>query len=139
MPISEDEHNVLHHLTYPQKRHEFLCYILKHKSEIEAIVACHLGLTRTEKCRLSPTEDWTHGSFNLCVPVDIDNWIKRPGKRVIIRFPLLEYIKWVNRIIPGTPTKNSGVKLLHMSGFKQTVLPSQHLVYGGLSSPMAGV
>jgi hypothetical protein len=29
-----------------------------------------------------------HGSFNICLPVYIDNWRKRPGGRVMIRFPL---------------------------------------------------
>jgi hypothetical protein len=53
--------------SYYQKRLEFLHYLTEHKNEIEANVACHLGLNRTEKCLLSPTEDWIHGSFNLCV------------------------------------------------------------------------
>ena len=29
-----------------------------------------------------------HGSFNICLPVSIENWRRRPGRRVLIRFPL---------------------------------------------------
>ena len=61
----EDEHNLLHQLRYPQEWHDFLCCILEHKSQIEATVAFHLGLTGTGRCRLSPTEEWAQGSFNL--------------------------------------------------------------------------
>ncbi|QQK47979.1 Aminoglycoside phosphotransferase [Penicillium digitatum] len=35
-------------------------------------------------------DDWFRGSFNVCVPVTIENWKERqqPGLRVILRFPL---------------------------------------------------
>jgi hypothetical protein len=85
---ADQEHNVLQRLTYWQKREEFIVYLLQHTREIEDIVSCYLRLRGTEKCRLSTPEDWIHGSFNICLPVYIDNWRKRPGGRVMIRFPL---------------------------------------------------
>ncbi|KAL9127660.1 MAG: hypothetical protein Q9217_003507 [Psora testacea] len=84
----EAEQNMLHQLTLPPERINFLRYLLAHKSEIETSVARHLGLSSVEQCRLSPTEEWIHGSFNLCIPVYIEECGKRPGRRAIIRFPL---------------------------------------------------
>jgi hypothetical protein len=85
---ADQEHNVLQELTYWQKREELICYLLQHAREIEDIVSYYLRLKDTETCRLSAPEDWIHGSFNICLPVYIDNWRKRPGGRVMIRFPL---------------------------------------------------
>jgi hypothetical protein len=85
---ADQEHNVLQQLTYWQKREEFIAYLLQHTREIEDIVSCYLRLNGTETCRLSPPKDWIHGSFNICLPVNVDNWRQRPGGRVMIRFPL---------------------------------------------------
>jgi hypothetical protein len=85
---ADQEQNVLQQLTYWQKREDFVAYLLQHAQEIEAIVSCYLRLRGTERCRLSPFDEWVHGSFNICLPVHIDNWRKRPGGRVMIRFPL---------------------------------------------------
>jgi hypothetical protein len=85
---ADEEHNVLQQLTYWQKREEFIHYLLQHTTEIESIVSCYLRLQGTERCRLSPYDSWIHGSFNICLPVYIENWRKRPGGRVMIRFPL---------------------------------------------------
>jgi hypothetical protein len=85
---ADQEQNVLQQLTYWQKREEFIAYLLQHTQEIEGIVSCYLRLKGTERCHLSPCEDWIHGSFNICLPVYIDNWRKRTGGRVMIRFPL---------------------------------------------------
>lgn len=85
---ADQEHNVLQELGYWQKREELVCYLLQHTREIEDIVSCYLRLRDTEICRLSAPENWIHGSFNICLPVYVDNWRKRPGGRVMIRFPL---------------------------------------------------
>lgn len=39
---------------------------------------------------MDDVEKWHHGSFNLCVPVTINDWKwkQQPGKRVLLRFPL---------------------------------------------------
>lgn len=85
---ADQEHNVLHQLTYFQKREEFIHCLLDHRAEIEDIISCYLRLSGAETCRLSTPEDWIHGSFNLCLPVSIENWRRKPGGRVMIRFPL---------------------------------------------------
>ncbi len=56
----------------------------------------YLGLIRIERCRFLSTKDWAYGSFNLYIFINIDNWIKRLGKRIIIRFPLLYKVGELN-------------------------------------------
>ncbi|KIM93093.1 hypothetical protein OIDMADRAFT_46378 [Oidiodendron maius Zn] len=85
---ADQEHNVLQQLTYWQKREDFITYLLQHAGEIEDVVSCYLRLNGTETCRLSHPKDWIHGSFNICLPVNVDNWRQRPGGRVMVRFPL---------------------------------------------------
>ncbi len=84
----QEEHNMLQRLTYWPKKFDFLLYLHQNRSEIEAIVSCHLGLKRPEDCQLTQPKDWIHGSFNICLPVNVSNWSKHSGKRVIVRFPL---------------------------------------------------
>jgi len=84
----EEEQDMLQRLTYSDKRINFLVYLLDHSAEIEAVVSYHLGLSETGSCHLAPLDDWIHGSFNMCLPVYVKNWKKRPEKRVMIRFPL---------------------------------------------------
>ena len=84
----EEEHNMLQPLTYWRKQFDFIVYLLKHKAEIESVASYHLHLNKTARCRLTPPEEWIHGTFNICLPIRIDNWTKHPGKRVIIRFCL---------------------------------------------------
>ena len=86
---ADEEHNVLHELTYPRKREAFINYLLEHTKEIEDIVSCYLRLKGGEEPHIVPREFWLHGSFNLCIPVVIKNWRKHPdGGGVMIRFPL---------------------------------------------------
>lgn len=84
----KNEDDMLPVLAYPEQRTEFFIWIYTHHSDIEHIVAYHLGLTTSEKCRIGEVKEWIHGSFNVCVPVSIDNWQRYPGRRVIIRLPL---------------------------------------------------
>ncbi|OAQ59631.1 aminoglycoside phosphotransferase [Pochonia chlamydosporia 170] len=85
---ADQETNVLPDLTYWRKMDDFGSYLLDHKKEIEDVVSRYLRLDDTEKCCLSPPPEWNYGSFNLCLPAFILNWKKRPGGRVMIRFPL---------------------------------------------------
>lgn len=85
---ADQETNVLPVLTYWQKMDNFGSYLLEHKKEIEDIISRYLCLKGTEKCCLSPPPEWNFGSFNLCLPVSIINWKKRPGGRVLVRFAL---------------------------------------------------
>lgn len=78
---------MLHQLTYWQKRFDLLGYLYDLIPEIEAVVSHHLNLNGIEHCTLAPTSEWIHGSFNICLPVNIEI-PGHTGKRVIIRFPL---------------------------------------------------
>ena len=84
-----EEHDMIHQLSYCRKRLDFLRYLTGQQKELETYVACHLGLEQQNGCcRLSRTAEWIHGSFKLCVPVEIDKTTRRPAGRVILRFPL---------------------------------------------------
>lgn len=85
---ADSDRNILHTLTYFYKRERLVEYLLEHAKEIEDIVSYYLRLQGAESCRLAPREDWINGSFNICLPVNIDNWTARPGGRVMVRFPL---------------------------------------------------
>jgi hypothetical protein len=80
--------NMLQKLAYPDLRFEFYLSLFKRRSDIEAIVSHHLRLRKTETCEAAEFKDWKAGSFNVCIPVKINNWGKFPNKRVLIRFPL---------------------------------------------------
>jgi hypothetical protein len=84
----DDDDNVLQELSYPEQLIQFYVYLLTHRHEIEAIVSYHLGLKKTETCRMSEVKEWIAGSFNVCIPIYVDNWAGHPGKRVLIRFHL---------------------------------------------------
>ena len=58
------------------------------QDEIKQVVACHLGLKSNQSCRLGDFSEWMHGTFNVCIPVYISHWNRRPKNRVLIRFPL---------------------------------------------------
>lgn len=82
-----EERNMLLRLSFWRKAHDFETYLYHQRSEIERLISFHLGL-RPENCQLTRPVDWIHGTFNICIPVDICSWIYPRGKRVIVRFPL---------------------------------------------------
>lgn len=86
----EEEVNILHRLGYPAQRAKFFNHVFKKRNWIEAIVAYHLNLGSSKLCRMDGLEKWHHGSFNLCVPVTVNDcrWKQQPGKRLLLRFPL---------------------------------------------------
>jgi hypothetical protein len=84
----DEEDNVLFPLAYSSQREDFLFWIYEHREDFKALVSLHLDLTNSETCRFGEFREWKHGSFNVCIPVYIDNWRKHPGKRVLLRLPL---------------------------------------------------
>ncbi|KAI9799422.1 MAG: hypothetical protein M1825_004522 [Sarcosagium campestre] len=83
-----DDDNVLQEISYPERRVDFFVHLLSHSSDIEAVVAHHLG-SKPDSCRIGEVKEWMAGSFNVCVPVYVGD--KRAGprvRRVLIRFPL---------------------------------------------------
>ena len=80
--------DMLLELTYPEKQEDFYSRLLMHKSEIEALVCYHLGMKKTQSCRIGNVEEWMRGNYNVCIPIYVDEWVDRPRKkRVIIRIP----------------------------------------------------
>lgn len=84
----EEEDNAIFPLAYSSQREDFLFWIYEHREDFKALVSLHLDLANSETCRFGEFREWKHGSFNVCIPVYIDNWKKHPGKRVLLRLPL---------------------------------------------------
>lgn len=84
------ESNVLHQLGYPGQKDRFFSLLESKQSCIRAIVAHHLNLRSTNACRVADVSEWLHGSYNVCIPVEILEWDQKqqPGDRVLVRFPL---------------------------------------------------
>lgn len=80
-----DESNILHKLAYWGLRHRFFADLSKKKDLIEGAVAHHLGLL-PKACHISDDCDWVHGTFNVCIPILIDDL--RGATRVLLRLPL---------------------------------------------------
>ncbi|KAI9839089.1 MAG: hypothetical protein M1837_002228 [Sclerophora amabilis] len=83
-----DDDNMLEKIGYPSQRFDYWYELWSQRRNVEALVTHHLGLGKTETCRMGEPSEWISGSFNICVPIHIYNWTRHPGKRVIIRFPL---------------------------------------------------
>ncbi|RHZ62495.1 hypothetical protein CDV55_102906 [Aspergillus turcosus] len=79
-----EESNILHQLGYHSEQTRFFARLRDRREWMKAAVTHHLGLRSSDECHVADTENWLHGSFNVCVPVTIDSW----GKRVLLRFPL---------------------------------------------------
>lgn len=79
----ESRSNILHQLQYPEERRKFYYLVDKHRHLIQERVAHHLGIRSPSACRIEEPTTWRHGSFNMCVPVTVEN-----GRRLLIRFPL---------------------------------------------------
>lgn len=61
-------------------------------------------------CHLANPEQWMHGSFNICIRVDIDGRGQISGKQAIIRFPL------PYRVGESTCPGNEDEKILYEAG-----------------------
>ncbi|EKV17302.1 hypothetical protein PDIG_15960 [Penicillium digitatum PHI26] len=82
-------------LGYRDQKLKLYLYLHRQRMQIETIVAHHLGIS-VDRCTVVDVEDWMHGSFNVCLQVNIDINGQEcvhdkggiPGKQYIIRFPL---------------------------------------------------
>lgn len=83
-----EEDNVLLPLSYSSQREYFFFWIYEYREDFKALVSLHLSLAKSETCRFGEFKEWKHGSFNVCIPIYIDNWRKYPRKRVLLRLPL---------------------------------------------------
>lgn len=44
--------------------------VYKHRDQIKALTRHHLQL-RKETITIAPMKEWTHGTFNLCIPIEV--------------------------------------------------------------------
>ncbi|GLA85676.1 hypothetical protein AtubIFM56815_009917 [Aspergillus tubingensis] len=84
----DDDDNILQELSYPKQRVDFYVYLYQQRSVIESIVSYHLNLSKKQTCRVGDVKEWISGSFNVCIPVDINGQEDHALRRVLIRFPL---------------------------------------------------
>jgi hypothetical protein len=77
------EVNILHRLGYLDKQRRLYSHLYRRQGLIAERVAHHLGLKSASICRVEKPKFWLKGSFNVCVPVSIDD-----STRVLMRFPL---------------------------------------------------
>ncbi|KAH1303619.1 hypothetical protein KXX47_008709, partial [Aspergillus fumigatus] len=75
-------------LGYRDQKIRYFTHLYRNRQQIKSIVAHHLGLSSADRCRMVDVEDWIHGSFNVCIRVDVDGQRGYPGTQVMIRFPL---------------------------------------------------
>ncbi|KAM3439878.1 hypothetical protein MY4824_002385 [Beauveria thailandica] len=80
--------NVLHALRFPLQKREFYARIERQRHLLSHLVAHHLN-TDLANVTISGQEYWRHGSFNLCVPVHVDNAADPTiPQYTMVRFPL---------------------------------------------------
>ncbi|KMP10183.1 hypothetical protein CIRG_09864 [Coccidioides immitis RMSCC 2394] len=78
----ERDGNVVHELSYTGEQAKFYTRIYRNRDAISELVAHHLGICPAA-CQVEEPKKWMSGSFNLCVPVNVNAL-----RRVIMRFPL---------------------------------------------------
>lgn len=84
----DKEVNILQRLEYPEKQNQFITDLINREQWIKGVVAHHLNITPS-KCHVADSHRWLWGSFNLCIPITIHDWIReQPGNQVLLRLPL---------------------------------------------------
>ena len=79
-----------------KKTEDFDNYLYQQIDAIRGLVAHHLGLSSSEHCIVSPRNQWIHGRFNACIPVNIQSL----SKTVLFRCPMAHML--AESIYPGT-------------------------------------
>ncbi|KAJ5116903.1 hypothetical protein N7456_001251 [Penicillium angulare] len=84
----EREVNILHQLGYVDHQSRFFSYLNARREWMKTVISHHLGFKSTAMFHIAKMDDWLRGSFNVCVPVTIDNWNGRQqsGNRVGEKF-----------------------------------------------------
>lgn len=80
----ESEDNELVSLRNPKLKEQFFDSITANKGELEDLVC---QLLQVKKCRITPSEIWDYGSFNVAIKVRLPF-----GKDVYLRIPFLHRI-----------------------------------------------
>ncbi|KAJ6126132.1 hypothetical protein N7471_010625 [Penicillium samsonianum] len=84
----DNDANILHELGYRDQKIRFFTHLYRNRELIKSLVARHLCLGSQDLCHVVDVEDWIHGSFNVCIRVDIFGSTGVVGRQVMIRFPL---------------------------------------------------
>lgn len=84
----DNQSNIFHKLTFPSQRGQFLDHVYRHRSWIQTVLSHHLNLRSGDACRVSQPDEWLHGSFNLCIPVQINTHNELGTNKILVRIPL---------------------------------------------------
>lgn len=84
------EINVLHKLKYYEQQNRSFSAVNDEREWMKPLSCTALAWIHPMPAVSLITREWLHSSFNLCVPVTIENWKRKPqsGQRLIVRFPL---------------------------------------------------
>ncbi|KAJ6785850.1 hypothetical protein PWT90_08725 [Aphanocladium album] len=82
--------NVLHALRLPQQQLNFFAHIERKRHLLSHLVAHHLN-TDPASVTISGQEYWYNGSFNLCIPVHVDN-VAEPSLPEHVMFTHVDYL-----------------------------------------------
>jgi hypothetical protein len=80
--LADDDHNMLIQSQWPRQQSEFMDYLWHEADALEQVVAHHLSLRPHQKCSIAPYKEWLFGSFNVCIPVRVEE-----NLRVVVRVP----------------------------------------------------
>ncbi|KAG2416088.1 hypothetical protein HFD88_007280 [Aspergillus terreus] len=80
------ESNILHELGYWDQKTRYFNHLYKNRELVQEVVVHHLNLPSADACTIADPQEWRHGSFNLCIPIDVRG--HAAAQRVMIRFPL---------------------------------------------------
>lgn len=80
--------NILHELSYRDQKIRFFTHLYRNRELIKAIAVHHLGLASTDIRHVVDVEEWIHGSFNVCIRVDVGGQEPNSAKQLMVRFPL---------------------------------------------------
>lgn len=69
----EQDSNILHELGYRDQKIRYFTHLYQSRKLIQTIMAHHLGLASADICHIVNVEDWIHGSFNVCIRVNVDS------------------------------------------------------------------
>lgn len=90
--------NVISKAAHHEAATELYELLWNQRQTIEALVRHHLRLSDQDACKVRPRDWWIHGSFNLCIPVEVRSI--RGRKKLILRCPMPH--KLAEEEYPGT-------------------------------------
>ncbi|KAF2150709.1 hypothetical protein K461DRAFT_314663 [Myriangium duriaei CBS 260.36] len=79
--------DMIHRLTYFEKRKEFFYFMYQRLPEIKDLVSWHLKIPQSA-FTLGRIKEWIHGSFNLCIPIHVTDHHSTLPSKLYLRLPL---------------------------------------------------